>query len=185
MPETPKPDAAQHDPAPPSAAAAEPAERKAAGSEAGPAFALHLVTLAVADLARAAAFYDAIGLPRRLKETPGVAFFAAGSVLLSLYPQEDLAQDAGAEIPPAAGAGRITLACNVRREEEVRVVLERALAAGATCLRQPFRAAWGGTVSYFADPDGHAWEVTYAPGFAFDADGRLVVPELAGTEHAA
>lgn len=144
------------------------------------AFGLHLVTLAVADLDRAAAFYAGIGLVRHLRQAPGVAFFAAGNVVLSLYPRESLAQDVGAPIPQASGAGRITLACNVASEDQVAAVLERALAAGGTCLRPPFRASWGGTVSYFADPDGHVWEITFAPTFAFDAEGRLVLPPQSG-----
>jgi len=139
-------------------------------------FALHLVTLAVADLSRAAAFYEAIGLVRHLKEMPGVAFFAAGHVVLSLYPRESLAQDVGTPIPEPSGPGRITLACNVASEDQVADLLERALGAGGTCLRKPFCAPWGGTVSYFADPDGHVWEVTFAPTFPFDAEGRLMLP---------
>ena len=73
------------------------------------AFGLHLVTLAVADLDRAAAFYASIGLVRHLRQAPGVAFFGAGNVVLSLYPRESLAQDVGTPIPEASGAGRITL----------------------------------------------------------------------------
>lgn len=145
-----------------------------------PAFGLSLVTLAVADLERAAAFYAALGMSRRLKETPGVAFFAAGNVMLSLYPRESLARDAGAPVPQACGAGRITLASNVRSEAEVSTLMDRALAAGGLCLKPPHRAFWGGTVGYFADLDGHVWEVTFAPGFAFDEEGRLLVPEHDG-----
>ncbi|MDI4659089.1 VOC family protein [Xanthobacter autotrophicus] len=149
-----------------------------------PALRLHLVTLGVADLGRAVAFYTAMGLERRDldtqdPDTQGVAFFLAGHVVLSLYPRDRLADDATlADTPPQPFCGQ-TLACNVAREEEVALVIARAVAAGGNGVKPAQKVFWGGTSGYFADPDGHLWEVAHNPFFPFDAEGRLTVPERA------
>jgi uncharacterized protein len=72
--------------------------------------------------------------------------------------------------------GGVTLAHNVRPEEEVDRIVEEARAAGAVIPREPARATWGGYTGTFIDPDGHAWEVAYNPGFELRDDGSLVVP---------
>lgn len=140
-------------------------------------FRLHLVTLGVADLARACAFYAAMGLERRDADATGVAFFLAGHVVLSLYPRdrlaEDAALDAGGELPAFRGH---TLACNVAEAEAVAGVIARAVAAGGTCVKPAQPVFWGGTSGYFTDPDGHLWEVAHNPFFPFDGEGRLTVP---------
>lgn len=138
-----------------------------------PAFALHLVTLAVDDLERACAFYAALGLERRRAEMSGVAFFEAGNVALSLYPRGSLAADLGRPVPPASGPSTLTLACNVAHAAEVAAMMKHAAAAGATVLRPAGPIVWGGIVGYFADPDGHVWEVAFNPFFPFDAQGRI------------
>lgn len=142
-----------------------------------PLFRLHLVTLGVRDLARACAFYAAMGLERRDAAAEGVAFFQAGHVLLSLYPRTLLAEDA--LLPDDGAQGRfagITLACNVAAAEAVAPVIARAVRAGGTCLKPAQKVFWGGTSGYFADPDGHVWEVAHNPFFPFDDAGRLTVP---------
>lgn len=139
------------------------------------ALALHLVTLGVDDLRRAADFYAALGLERRLGEMEGVAFFQAGNVALTLYPRASLAADLGRPVAPADSASGITLACNVASAEEVAAMMDRAIAAGATGLRPAGPIFWGSVVGYFADPDGHVWEVAFNPAFPFDGEGRLVM----------
>jgi uncharacterized glyoxalase superfamily protein PhnB len=67
----------------------------------------------------------------------------------------------------------VTLAINVETEEAVGAALDAAVAAGATLLKPPTRADWGGLSGYFADPDGHAWEVAHNPFFPIDAAGRI------------
>lgn len=144
-----------------------------------PAFALHLVTLGVDDLARAIAFYEAMGLERRAG-TESVAFFLAGHVVLSLFPRGRLAADATLpEAPPQPFPG-LTLACNVGTAEGVSEVIARAQAAGGRVVKPAQKAFWGGTSGYFADPDGHLWEVAHNPFFPFDAEGRLTVPADGG-----
>jgi len=129
-----------------------------------------LITLGVSDLERSIAFYrDGLGLPQR-EGPPSIAFFdLRGGAWLSLYPREALAEDATV---PAEGSGfrGITLAHNVRSREEADAVMAEALAAGATLVKPAQDVFWGGYSGYFADPDGHLWEVAWNPNFAVDGD---------------
>jgi uncharacterized glyoxalase superfamily protein PhnB len=94
---------------------------------------------------------------------------------LALYPSEKLAEDAQV---PGQGSGfrGVTLAHNVRRREEVGEVLALAAAAGATITKPAQDVFWGGHSGYFADPDGHLWEVVWNPFFPLGEDGSVVVP---------
>ena len=138
---------------------------------------LSLVTLGVRDLARSTAFYEALGFRRRSRGADGVAFFEAGGVILSLWPVEELVKDA--EIAPSEpGSFRgMSLAWNCTSAEEVDEVLAKAVAAGGTLVRSARMVFWGGYTAYFADPDGHLWEVAHNPHFPFSADGRLLLPD--------
>ena len=123
---------------------------------------LTLVTLAVTDLQRAVRFYrDGLGVPVR-SAFPDAVFFRLGGVTLGLYPRDLLARDAGVAADGSGFRG-VTLAHNVATREEVHRVLEQAAAAGATIVKQPRVADWGGYSGYFADPDEHLWEVACAP----------------------
>jgi uncharacterized protein len=138
---------------------------------------LTLITLGVGDLPRSAAFYEALGFRRKARGEDGVAFFEAGGVILSLWPIEELVKDA--EIVPAE-PGRfrgMSLAWNCTSAEEVDVVLAKAVAAGGTPIRSARMVFWGGYTAYFADPDGHLWEIAHNPHFPFSADGQLLVPD--------
>ncbi|MCB9960393.1 MAG: VOC family protein [Rhodospirillaceae bacterium] len=136
---------------------------------------LSLVTLGVADLARARAFYERLGWPAAASGNEQVAFFNLGGIVLGLYGRTALAEDAGV---PAEGAGfsGITLAHNVRSEAAVDATLAEALAAGATLVKPGQTVFWGGYSGHFADPDGHLWEVAYNPFFPLDDAGRLTAP---------
>jgi catechol 2,3-dioxygenase-like lactoylglutathione lyase family enzyme len=136
---------------------------------------LSLVTLGVANVARARAFYERLGFRASPASQQEVVFFEAGGVVLSLFGREDLARDAGVD-PAGAGFTGITLAHNVGSEAEVARVLDEAVAAGGTLVKPAQRASWGGTLGYFADPDGHLWEVAHNPFFPLDADGRVTLP---------
>ena len=126
---------------------------------------LSLVTLGVADLERSLKFYrDGLGLPSEdYDPDAGVVFFRLeGNMLLAIWPRDELAKDAG--IPAeGSGFGGISLAHNVADEEAVRAVFSEAVSAGAKPLKQPGKVFWGGYTAYFADPDGHLWEVAYNP----------------------
>ncbi len=160
-----------------STAASAPTPGSKASPRAMPPLRLSLVTLGVADLKRAIAFYEALGLERRVTEATGAAFFDAGGVVLSLYPRLELAADAGVLAGRPGAFGGIALACNRASRSEVDTTLIRAVAAGGRALRPAQPTFWGGYSGYFADPDGHPWEVAHNPGFPFDAAGRIVLPE--------
>ncbi|MFC6732695.1 MULTISPECIES: VOC family protein [unclassified Haladaptatus] len=125
---------------------------------------LTLVTLGVADLHRAIEFYrDGLGLPMDDREADSdVAFFSLGDTRLGLYPREKLAEDATVS-PDGEGFAGITLAHNVRSADAVNAQLDEAVAAGATLVKPGQEVFWGGYSGYFADPDGHLWEVAWNP----------------------
>lgn len=141
-----------------------------------PPLRMSLVTLGVENLADAAAFYETMGLQRRMKKAEGVAFFEAGGVVLSIYSREALAKDLNIANTKAGFSG-VTLAYNVPTEAEVALVLQAAQKAGGKILKDADRIFWGGYVGYFADPEGHVWEVAHNPGFSFDDRGHVVVPD--------
>src|SRR5688572_7604743 len=130
---------------------------------------LHLITLGVGALARALRFYaDGLGWQPSAASVEGVvAFFQLGGVVLALYPREQLALDAGLS-PEGQGFAGISLAHNTRSREEVDALLQLAQDSGGALVRPAAETAWGGYVGYFADPDGHLWEVAWNPGFPFD-----------------
>ena len=122
---------------------------------------ISLITLAVADPVRAAAFYEALGLERAESEAGIVVFDLLGQAL-ALYPRADLARDMGLD-EGDLGTGGLTLGYNTRSKDEVAQVMARAEAAGARVLKAAHDVFWGGHIGYFADPDGHIWEVAFNP----------------------
>ncbi|ANK81295.1 MAG: glyoxalase [Rhizobiales bacterium NRL2] len=134
-----------------------------------------LLTLGVADLERSVAFYEYLGWRRSMRAASGVAFFQCGGVALGLYPRENLAKEAG--VPDDGGGFRgVAVAHNTRSRDEVDSVLAEAEAAGGRVVRPAEEAFWGGYTGYFADPDGHLWEVAWNPGFPLDAEGNVTLP---------
>lgn len=138
---------------------------------------VNLVTLGVGDLAASIAFYTRLGW--RSSASAGsdeVAFFALGNLVLGLYPRHLLAQDAQvADTGP--GFSGVTLAINLASEQAVDEAMAAALAAGARQAKAPEKVFWGGYSGYFADPDGHLWELAFNPFFPQDEAGLIVLPE--------
>lgn len=136
---------------------------------------IHVITLAVADLDRALAFYrDGLGL-----ETPGVVgtqfvgdsetpagdvamFDLDGGLILALYPRTELAKDADIAVKPPK-SGEFSLGHLVSSKQEVDDLLARAEAAGATLTGPAHERPWGIYSGYFRDPDGHLWEIIWNP----------------------
>ncbi len=138
-----------------------------------------VVTLGVGDMRRSIAFYEALGFERKLRATgEEVAFFDTGATVLALYSWQKLALDAGlpAQLPSAEFRG-VTLAWNCRSEREVDEVLTFAVAQGARLQKPARRTDYGGYAGYFADHDGHPWEVVVAPGIEVGDDNRVHLPE--------
>ncbi len=123
---------------------------------------ISMITLGVNDLARSIEFYEkGLGLPR-MESPPAVAFFTLNGTWLGLYGREALAEDAQVSADGAGFRG-VALAHNLASEAEVDQLYQEALAAGATPVKQPQKVFWGGYSGYFADPDGHLWEVAFNP----------------------
>lgn len=134
-----------------------------------------LITLGVADLPAARAFYGRLGWIEHSASQDGVAFFQMHGVVLGLFGLSDLAADQGR--PEAKlGTGAMTLAQNFTSEAEVDTAYAAALAAGGTGLKVPEKVFWGGYSGYWADPDGHVWEVAMNPFWPLAADGSLTLP---------
>lgn len=137
---------------------------------------LSLVTLGVADVARARQFYERLGFKASSASNENVTFFDAGGVVLGLFGRDALAADAHVA-PAGSGFAGVTLAHNTRTEPEVDAVLAEAVAAGGRLVKAAHRVFWGGWSGYFADPDGHLWEVAHNPFFPLDAAGRVQLPD--------
>lgn len=134
-----------------------------------------LITLGVEDIERAAAFYAALGW-EPAQEQPGVVFYQLDGLALGLFGRAALAEDqgrAGADL----GTGAVTLAQNFTDRAGVDAAYEAALAAGATALKAPEPVFWGGYSGYYADPDGHVWELAHNPFWHLDEAGRLTIPD--------
>lgn len=137
---------------------------------------LSLVTLGVSDLARARAFYEALGWSSTSKPEDGVVFFQAGGMIVALWGRAELAEDC-AVTDDGGSFGGIALAYNTRSPEEVDALLAEAESAGGTISRQGGPTFWGGYSGIFLDPDGHAWEIAHNPFWTLNADGSVTRPD--------
>ncbi|HVU60119.1 MAG TPA: VOC family protein [Mycobacteriales bacterium] len=135
-----------------------------------------LITLGVEDLTRSRAFYEALGWQGQ--EVEETFFVQTGGSAVVLWDRGKLAADAGVPDAGRATFGGIALAHNVRSREEVDAILAAADAAGATVTKPAAETFYGGYAGYFADPDGHLWEIAHNPGFTLDADGSLTLPDF-------
>ena len=135
-----------------------------------------LITLGVADVARARAFYEQLGW--RGQEVEETVFFQAGAMAVVLWGRSKLADDAGVADGEGDGFDGVALAQNVRTPAEVDQVLAAAAAAGATVTRPAATTFYGGYAGYFRDPDGHSWEIAHNPGFTLGDDGSLTLPDF-------
>jgi predicted lactoylglutathione lyase len=132
---------------------------------------LSLVTLGVADLERAHAFYRALGWTDDAEPGADVVFYQAGGMIVALWERGKLAEDSG--VTDSGGWGGVTLAQNVGSPEEVDELIEQARAAGATIAREGAATFWGGYSGVFIDPDGHPWEIAHNPYWTINPDGSI------------
>ena len=136
---------------------------------------LSLVTLGVRDLAASRAFYNRLGWKESPASNAEVAFFQCGGLVFALWTRDALVEDAGVDAP-GGGFANLSLASNVRSQEDVDATLKEAEKAGARILKPGAETSWGGRTGYFADPDGFAWEVAWNPGFEIMPDGGIQLP---------
>ncbi len=125
---------------------------------------ISMITLGVKNLATSVRFYkEGLGFPQ-MESPPRVAFFTLNGTWLGLYKREALAKDATVK-SDGSGFNSFTLSHNVETEEDVDTIIKKAIEAGASIVKEPQKASWGGYSGYFKDPDGHLWEVAYNPYF--------------------
>ncbi|MDX6749531.1 VOC family protein [Geminicoccaceae bacterium 1502E] len=136
---------------------------------------LSVVTLGVADVARARAFYERLGWKARGPASGEVAFFQTGSLVLALYGGKDMARDAGVKTADPAGHG-IVLAHNVREKDEVAALVDAWKSAGGSVTKAPADTSWGGHAACVADPDGHLWEIAWNPFWPLGENGEVSLP---------
>lgn len=134
-----------------------------------------LITLGVQDLDRSRRFYADWGWQAHPASQPGLVLFQMTGAALALFQRGELAHD---QRRPEAelGTGAMTLAQNCADDAEADAVFAATLAAGARAIKPPEKAVWGGYSGYFADPDGHVWEIACNPFWPLDADGGLTLP---------
>ena len=138
-----------------------------------------VVTLGVSDMRSSIAFYEGLGFARKFRATgEAVAFFDTGATVIGLFPWDQLAQDVTMPDQPRPSAFRgMTLAWNCNSAEEVDAVIDFAVSKGAGLLKPAHKTDYGGYSGYFADPDGHPWEVVVAPNIEVGDDRRVHLPE--------
>ncbi len=135
---------------------------------------LSIITLGVADLARAKAFYlDGLGWSEVEQPAEEICFIQLPGIAFSLYPLDKLAEDIGTDPLGRVPMGAVTLAHNTRSEAETDEVMATALAAGARLVKPAQKVFWGGYSGYFADLDGHLWEVAFNPFATIETDGSF------------
>jgi catechol 2,3-dioxygenase-like lactoylglutathione lyase family enzyme len=136
---------------------------------------LTIVTLGVANIQKSKEFYkNALGWEPAKGSDENIAFFSHGGIVLSLYPLDKLAEDAILD-PQRSGFSGVTLAINQDTKNAVTETFNRAKENGAKVLVEPRDTFWGGYDAYFADPDGHTWEIVWAPFWEYDEQGSLKV----------
>lgn len=132
---------------------------------------ISMITLGVADLVKSTDFYEAMGWVNSSSSQEGVRFLIGHDIVLGLYGRAALAEDAATKDTPT-GFPAFSLAINFETEEDVDAHFARAIAAGAHPQKKPEKVFWGGYSGYFADPDGHLWEVAHNPFLQMDANGK-------------
>ncbi|MFZ1815534.1 MAG: VOC family protein [Rhizobiaceae bacterium] len=131
-----------------------------------------MITLGVSDLPRSRRFYASLGWKDTPASQESVAFLQGSNILLGLFGSKDLAKDAHLSVS-GSGYGNMTIAANQTSRKAVDHYYSDAIEAGAQALKEPGETFWGGYSGYFADPDGHVWEVAHNPFFPMDDEGRV------------
>jgi uncharacterized protein len=137
---------------------------------------INFVTFGVVNMAKMRAFYERLGLVASSASNPNVTFFDANGIVLALFGYHDLAEDAGVKAGPVPDFRGVGVAWNGTSEENVDRIMAHAKAAGATIVKKAIKVFWGGYSGYFADPEGHLWEVAFNPFMPIDADGHIQLP---------
>ena len=126
-----------------------------------------VVTLGARSVPALRAFYGAMGWVENDGSDDTYTSFTVGSLRVALYPIELLGKEAAPrdDVVASDAWNGVTLGINVRTRDEVDHVFAAALAAGAEAIENPVERSWGCYSGYIADPEGHRWELAWAPWF--------------------
>ncbi|MEI5908184.1 VOC family protein [Bacillus spongiae] len=134
-----------------------------------------LITIGAFNLPKLRTFYQELGWEENDISSDHYAAFKTAGVILSIFPIEELAKDAGVQINHDKDTFKgITLAINVDKREQVDATIEEIRRVGGNILREPSDAFWGGRTAYFADPENNLWEVAWNPASVFDERGAML-----------
>lgn len=123
---------------------------------------ISIITLGVTDLEASRSFYEKLGFTAEGHSNDNVVFFDLEGTWLGLFPKDELAKDAQADLN-ASDTPAVSLAHNVSSEKEVDDALAHAVTCGASLVKEGQKVFWGGYSGYFKDPDGFLWEVAFNP----------------------
>jgi predicted lactoylglutathione lyase len=137
---------------------------------------LNFVTLGVSDMEVERAFYEKLGFKASSASNPHVTFFDANGIVLALIGHDALAEDAKLKPSPVPEFRGVSLAWNADSEPHADEIMAHAVKCGAMIVKPMEKVFWGGYSGYFADPEGHLWEVAFNPFFPFDTEGRIKLP---------
>jgi catechol 2,3-dioxygenase-like lactoylglutathione lyase family enzyme len=138
-----------------------------------------VVALRTADLARSTAFYVALGWELSAASTAAMSLFKTTGSLLLVCTDELLAELGGQEVAAAVSGqptGETVLSIHVATDAEVDAALHEAARAGGVVVKRAAPTPLGGSYGFFADPDGHVWEVIHHPLYQLGTDGRPEIP---------
>lgn len=138
---------------------------------------ISMITLGVADVSAATGFYERLGFRRSSASNDNVTFFHMKGTVLGLFGRDALAADAGVEPTSPQGFEGVALAHNLGSRAEVDAAWAFAVECGGRPVKKPHEVFWGGYSGYFADPDGHLWELAHNPFVELDENGHMALPE--------
>ena len=133
---------------------------------------LSFITLGVSDLDRSKRFYSDVLGWKPFQDTGGIVMYKLNGMILSLYGQHELMEDAQAA-NDGKGA-RFTLAQCLNSPAEVDALFADLKKHGVNITKEPVKVFWGGYSGYFADPDGHLWEIAHNPFLEMDEAGNVL-----------
>ena len=136
---------------------------------------ISIITLGVKNLSASRKFYEDLGFKASSASQEKITFFHMQGTILALFSREELAHDAMVK-NDGAGFDGLTIAHNVRTKEEVAKILKHAQSVGAKIVKEAQDVFWGGHSGYFADLDGHLWEIAWNPFIEIDTNGQLKLP---------
>ncbi len=135
---------------------------------------LSFVTIGAKDIAALKQFYIEKFKWKPINENDkGAAFFKMNGFILTLYPADNIAADAGV-LKESTGFKRFSLAIEYKTEKEVDDVFDSLRSRGVTILKEPKKASWGGYGGYVEDIEGNLWELAYNPYVELDDKYNVV-----------